>query len=208
MRRLPLFPLPLVLFPGAPIPLHVFEPRYRQMMARCIEGDGEFGIVYHDPDLHGPFAADEGAVGCVAKILKFQPLPDGRSLVLSRGAGRFRIADGIESGLPYHEALVAPYEDDPVTPSGGPRLLARRRRSIGLFYRLLGEVIQYRQPYPELDPRVETGFQIAQAVRTDPTWQQRLLEMCDERDRLSQVDELLLALISAGPSGWKRVQDL
>jgi ATP-dependent Lon protease len=205
MRRLPLFPLPLVLFPGAPIPLHVFEPRYRQMMARCIEGDGEFGIVHHDPELQGPFDTEDGGVGCVARVLKFQPLPDGRSLVLARGLDRFSIVDGIEAGTAYHEALVAPYADEPRPPGEDARLLPRRRRSIDLFYRVLGEVVQYRQPYPELDPHAETGFQIAQAIRTDPQWQQQLLEMRDERDRLRRVDELLLALIAAGPDRWKGI---
>jgi Lon protease-like protein len=195
MRRLPLFPLPLVLFPGAPIPLHVFEPRYRQLMAHCIEGDGEFGIVYHDPDRHGAFRNDAERVGCVARILKFQPLPDGRSLVLCRGLERFRIADGVESDAAYYEALAEPYGDET---EGDVRLVPRRRRSIGLFYRVLGEVIRYREPYPELDPHAETGFQIAQAVRTAAEWQQMLLETRRERERLDRVDELLLEVLKAG----------
>ena len=47
---LPLFPLPLVLFPGAPLPLHIFEPRYRQMLSDCIAGDSRFGIIYRPED--------------------------------------------------------------------------------------------------------------------------------------------------------------
>ena len=109
--RLPLFPLPVVLFPTAAMPLHVFEPRYRRMVARCLEYDRRFGLVYHDADEQGPFLTEPGRVGCVAEIESFQPLPDGRSLLLARGVERFRIDDGIESEEPYYEALVSPYAD-------------------------------------------------------------------------------------------------
>ena len=93
LRRLPLFVLPTVLFPGALLPLHVFEPRYRQMAARCLETDKRFGVLYHDGERWGPFALREGGIGCVAEIVRFQPLPDGRSLLLTQGLERFRIVD-------------------------------------------------------------------------------------------------------------------
>ncbi len=195
MRRLPLFPLPLVLFPGAPIPLHVFEPRYRQMVARCVEGDGRFGLLYHDSDRHGPFDVEPDRVGCVARILKLQPLPGGRSLILCRGEERFRIDDGIESGTAYHEVLAGPYED--VKAEETREILPRRRRSISLFYRVLEEVVHYRDVFPEIDPDVETAFQIAQAIRTDPAWQQELLVSRRERDRLVLLDDLLRRVIRA-----------
>ncbi|MBB4636769.1 LON peptidase substrate-binding domain-containing protein [Longimicrobium terrae] len=201
--RLPLFPLPVVLFPGAPMPLHVFEPRYRQLVARCVEADNRFGLVYHDPDRHGPFSTENGGVGCVAHILKFQPLPDGRSLILCRGQERFHIEDGIESGVPYYEALVGPYEDEREDKRG---LAARRQRTIDLFHRVLEEVVHYKQPYPEIDRTVETGFQIAQAIRIDPEWQQELLQTRRERERLAQLDDLLRVVLERGtleppPSG-------
>ena len=63
-----------------------------------------FGLIYHDPDRHGPFTIESGTVGTVAEILKFQPLPDGRSMICCRGLDRFRIEDGIESGAAYLEA--------------------------------------------------------------------------------------------------------
>ena len=193
--RLPLFPLPVVLFPGAPMPLHVFEPRYRQMVAHAVEGSERFGLVYHDPDLQGPFTTENGGVGCVARILRYQPLPDGRSLILCRGLERFRIEDGIESGAPYWEALAAPYEDDPEDPRG---LAERRRESAGLFHRVLAEVIRYREPFPEIDTSRETGFQIAQAIRVEPHWQQAFLESRRERERLDLLDGLLLGVLESG----------
>jgi Lon protease-like protein len=193
--RLPLFPLPVVLFPGAPMPLHVFEPRYRQMVAHAVEGSERFGLVYHDPDRHGPFSTENGGVGCVARILRYQPLPDGRSLILCRGMERFRIEDGIESDTAYWEALAGPYDDEREDRRG---LLARRRRSIGLFHRVLEEVIRYRHPFPELDAAEETAFQIAGAIRADPAWQQALLETRRERERLAMLDDLLRAVLEGG----------
>ena len=195
MRRLPLFPLPVVLFPGGPMPLHIFEPRYRQMVAHCVEGDGTFGMLYHDPDREGPFTVEEGQVGCTARILNYQPLPDGRSLVLVRGGERFQVEDGIESPHQYWECVAAPYADDE---SPDPRVLDHRRRTIALFYEVLEEVVRHPKPFPEIDDHEETAFQIAQAIRVDPAWQQRLLELRSEGERLEQVDELLSAVLEAG----------
>ncbi|CAN5761256.1 LON peptidase substrate-binding domain-containing protein [soil metagenome] len=192
MRRLPLFPLPVVLFPGAMMPLHLFEPRYRQMAAHCVEGDKRFGLLYHDPDHHGPFRMEQGRVGCIAEILKFQPLPDGRSLILAGGIERFVLDDGIESEALYYEGLV---HEQPDTPDSQPGLLERRRRSIRLFHQVAEKVMEQPESAPQIDERLETAYQIAQAVRVDPTWQQELLEAPDERDRLEQVDTLLRTVL-------------
>jgi Lon protease-like protein len=196
MRRIPLFPLPVVLFPGAPMPLHVFEPRYRQMVAYCIEHDSRFGLLYHDPDRHGPYEVQPGQVGCVAEILKMQPLPDGRSLIVCRGKDRFRVEDGIESGMKFHEALVGPYEDEggEEDPAG---MVPRRHRSIALLHDVLEEVVRYRGTLPAIDAHAEAGFQLAQVIRIDPAWQQDLLETRSERERLDQMDELMRALLEA-----------
>jgi ATP-dependent Lon protease len=196
MRRLPLFPLPLVLFPGAPMPLHVFEPRYRQMVAHCVEADRRFGLIYHDPDRHGPYVMEPGGVGCVAEILKFQPLPDGRSLILCRGEERFRVEDGVESSAMYYEAVAEPYPDRDDDDLRG--MVQRRRRSIALFHRVLEEVIRHARPFPEIDARAEAGFQLAQTIRIDPDWQQVVLEARTERERLDLVDDLMRAVLENG----------
>ena len=80
--RIPLFPLPMVLFPGTLVPLHIFEPRYREMVRDVMEGEKRFGLLYHDPDESGPFMNEEGQLGTVAEIRRHQPLPDGRSMLL------------------------------------------------------------------------------------------------------------------------------
>src|SRR2546426_413920 len=98
-RELPIFPLPIVLFPGAPQPLHIFEPRYRQLLHDCLAGDQRFGIAYVAPD-PAPGAdpvPSPGDVGCIALIRSNQPLPDGRSNVLTVGERRFVLRSWISS---------------------------------------------------------------------------------------------------------------
>ncbi len=184
--RLPLFPLPLVLFPGAILPLHIFEPRYRSLVATVLEGDGRFGLVYHDPDESGPFLNQSGEVGTIARIRRHQPFPDGRSLILVRGTSRFEIQAELASDAPYYEALVAPYEDQ--SPSDPQQLLARRKRSLALFKHVLQTLPHVPEALPPLSRKRELSFRLAATIRMDPFWQQELLEMREEMARLDRLD--------------------
>ncbi len=127
-RELPIFPLPIVLFPGAPQPLHIFEPRYRQLLVDCQDGDRRFGIAYVAPD-RAP-AADPapsaGDVGCVALIRSIQPLPDGRSNILAVGERRFVLRRWVEREppRPYQVAEVEEFDDEPVEPAEAAALAA------------------------------------------------------------------------------------
>lgn len=125
---LPLFPLGTVLMPGAALPLHVFEPRYRRLTVDLINGevpDKEFGVVAvregHSPDRTG--AAGMHAVGCTAVLLDARRLPDGRYDVVTRGARRFRLLDLEPADLPYLSGRVEFLPD--ATPGGptDPRLV-------------------------------------------------------------------------------------
>lgn len=191
--RLPLFPLPAVLLPTAPMPLHVFEPRYRRMVARCLEGDRRFGLVYHDADRRGPFLMEEGRVGCVAEIEDFQLLPDGRSLLVARGEERFAIEDGVESEEPFYEALVVPYTDVAADP---PRLQAQRLRSLNLFHAVVRGLPEPPGRLPELDPLKELSFPLLRTLDVDAAWQQSLLELRDELHRLERLDAIFKAALS------------
>lgn len=188
MRRLPLFVLPTVLFPRTRIPLHVFEPRYRQMVARCLEYDKRFELLFHRNDLYGPFHLAPGRVGCVAQINAFQPLPDGRSLMVSEGVERFRVADGVDLDALYYEALVEEYGDDPEDEN---ELLVRRRQSIHLFEEMLRSLPEPPENRPQFDPRRETSFELASTIEIDPIWHQGLLESRRESERLDQIDDIL-----------------
>lgn len=199
MYRLPLFPLPVVLFPGGRMPLHIFEPRYRRMVARCLEYDRRFGLIYHDADVSGPFLTEPGRVGTVAAIDTFRPLPDGRSLILTRGEDRFRIHDGVEVDTPYYEAVVETYVD--ARPRPRPALVNRRRDSLALFDAVLELLPEPPDRVPETDVEEELSFALARTLEIDPEWQQELLELRDEVRRLDRLDAVFQAAIDQGAVG-------
>lgn len=201
LDRFPLFPLAMVLFPGTVVPLHIFEPRYRVMLSRILDGDRRFGLLHHDPDEDGPFLNDPGRVGTVAEVVKQQSLPAGRSLVLIRGVRRFVTREEVLEGEPFYEARVSGFYDLPV--EGRTDLVERRRRSLALF----DEVVQYlpRLPgtLPTFDPEGEVSFGLAATVQMDSDSKQELLEMRSEIQRLDRLDPLFrYALNRAWDEGW------
>ena len=197
MNRLPLFPLDVVLFPGELLPLHIFEPRYRRMVARCLETDRHFGLIYHDSDRFGPFLTEEGRVGALAGIERHHGLKDGRSFILVKGMGRFAIYDGLESGEPYYEAVVEEYEDEP---GPQPRLTARRKASIDLFRVAVSALRRSSAESPDFDTDNEVSFRLAAFVQVDPEWRQALLEMRNEEARLARLDEIFEQVIARRPA--------
>lgn len=84
--ELPLFPLNVVLFPGQTLPLHIFEPRYRAMIQRCIEKDAPFGVLLAQDDDEGPHT-----IGTAARITQVERLADGRMNILTVGTERFEL---------------------------------------------------------------------------------------------------------------------
>ncbi len=105
-ETVPVFPLGTVLMPGALLPLHIFEPRYRQLTIDLVTGavpDKEFGVVAvregWTPDDDG--AEGLHAVGCTAQLRDVRRLPDGRFDIVSRGARRFRLLDIDAESKPY-----------------------------------------------------------------------------------------------------------
>src|SRR2546427_4352828 len=101
IHELPLFPLPVVLFPGMPMPLHIFEPRYRKMLTDIRAGDNLFGLSYFDSGASEKDVPPAGHIGCVAEVTETQALPDGRSNVLAVGIVRYQVEDYIERGDSY-----------------------------------------------------------------------------------------------------------
>src|SRR5713226_853403 len=112
VRELPLFPLPVVLFPGMPMPLHIFEPRYRKMLADTRAGDNLFGLSYFDSAAAEKEIPLAGHIGCVAEVTETQALPDGRSNVLAVGVVRYRAEGYVERGDPYLVVRPTFFEDD------------------------------------------------------------------------------------------------
>lgn len=107
--ELPLFPLNVVLFPGAELPLHIFEPRYRLMINECYEQDLPFGVVLVRPE-SAPLHEDPYPVGTMAEIEALDRMDDGRMNLIARGSQRFRILSQHRQ-KPYLSGIVEAYSD-------------------------------------------------------------------------------------------------
>jgi len=187
VRELPLFPLPdLVLFPGRPLPLHIFEFRYRMMMNTILEGDRRFGVLMWDQAKGQP-----AAVGCCAEIVQFQRLPDDRMKILTLGQQRFRVLEYTRE-KPYRVGLVEWIEDYP--PVQDLRPLAKEVNQllhdvVRLSEKLSGQEIELPEEIPDLP--TELSYWIASNLHNVPDEQQSLLELQDTQARLERESEIL-----------------
>jgi Lon protease-like protein len=169
--RIPLFPLDVVLFPGMPLPLHIFEERYKLMIAVCLREKLEFGIV---------FASEKemATVGCTAAIIKLlNEYLDGRMDVLTEGRVAFRSISLLHEKA-YHEAFVE-YLPEDVT-SQNPQQEARLIELFQLCHSLLSG-----QPWvaSDKDTSVSLAYSMAAPLPMELQQKQELLEMRDETDR-------------------------
>src|SRR6185503_11690841 len=112
LRELPIFPLPVVLFPGMPMPLHIFEERYRKMLSDIRAGNNLFGLSYFDPAASERDMPPAGHVGCVAEVAETQALPDGRSNILAVGLVRYEVESYVERGDLYLVGRARYFEDE------------------------------------------------------------------------------------------------
>jgi Lon protease-like protein len=192
VRELPLFPLPVVLFPGVPLPLHVFEPRYRRLLADVRASNNLFGLSHFDAN-EGGDRPGVGHVGCAAEVVEVQPLPDGRSNILTVGVARYRVEDYVERGDPYLVARVEFFADD----EGDPRVLARRASEVTEVFMRIARAMRTlnddRAALPELpdsDPE-RLSFLVAAVMEMDAAAKQELLEMRSTAERLRRLYTLL-----------------
>lgn len=120
--ELPLFPLNTVLFPGMPLNLHIFEPRYKAMIQHCLDTDRLFGVVLIEHGLEaGSDLATPHLVGCTAHIAQVERLEEGRLNLMAVGQERFRTATVDRTSQPY---LVGHVNDFPL-PTKAPDALAQ-----------------------------------------------------------------------------------
>ena len=190
-QLLPIFPLPLVLFPGTALPLHIFEPRYRELLADCRRGDGRFGIVLATGGAERDLP--RGHVGCVAEVQEVRPLPDGRSNIVVEGVERFALEELVDSPASYHVGAVTAYEDEPVDDAAALRALdAEVRALFTRVARAARTIADDRDPVPPLpaDPAL-LAFRVASLVDLDNDARQRLLESRSPEARLREIDALL-----------------
>jgi Lon protease-like protein len=194
---LPIFPLPLVLFPGAPQLLHIFEPRYRQMLTDCMEGDGRFGLSWVEEGSGSDPEPEPGAVGCIAHVRASTPLPDGRSNILAVGEDRYVLLQYLNSDRPYRMAQVETFEDDPDGDSATGEL---RDRVAGLFGRFTTAVSALNDasaiPVDQAESATTLSFRVAAALELDGRAKQELLALRSCRRRLETLERLLRGAIA------------
>ncbi len=194
-RELPIFPLPLVLFPGTTQPLHVFEPRYRRLLADCLAGDKRFGIAYQPATAVQDAAPAPGAIGCVAVIRSTAALPDGRANILTAGERRFTLVEWVPSPLPYRVAQVEEFDDEPVDEAEAGALAAAVRQDFGRLARALSVLTDRDDQELELSPDpLRLSFQVAGALELEPDAKQALLAIRNTADRLRRLAALLAPL--------------
>ncbi|MEO8031378.1 MAG: LON peptidase substrate-binding domain-containing protein [Gemmatimonadota bacterium] len=189
---LAIFPLDVVLFPGALLPLHIFEPRYRQLLADCLERHQPFGLIQPAPDGHRPAP---GGVGGLAHVEHYEQLADGRSHILVQGTGRFRLDRYLDSDRLYPLAETTGVVDRPEsTPSPASlaelRLIGERYRQIAAA---LHDITSSSGAWSEDAERL--SFQVAAELELSGSTQWRLLELDRTNARVTQLLEIAPSLL-------------
>ena len=211
MPLLPLFPLDLVLLPGTPLPLHIFEPRYKEMIAECRAGDAPFGIV----------RAGEGglaAVGCTAEIVSVtKEYPDGRLDLIAEGRTRFEVLElNQERSFLRAEVLMVPDEPAAASSSEIERAIQVYREILALAGAVpdissldqsstdqsstdQSSTDQSSTDRPSTDrPASRQGalsYHIAGTLPLALDFKQKLLEMRSERQRIPAIAEYLETIL-------------
>jgi Lon protease-like protein len=202
-RELPIFPLPLVLFPGSTQPLHIFEPRYRRLLADCLAGDRRFGVAYAAPDRPGlDPEPDPGDVGCVALIQDSQALPDGRANIVTVGERRFTILGWLASDRPYRMAQIEEFDDAPVEVAEAGQLAAGVRADFTRLSNALAVLTDRDDRDLALpdDPQ-DLSFRVAAELELEPEVKQALLAIRDTTARLRRLAAVLAPLAADAERG-------
>lgn len=183
MDEIGLFPLGTVLVPSERLPLHIFEPRYRELVAECLARSVEFGLIYQDD-------VGQKSVGTRAGVVEvLERFPDGRLNIMVAGGGRFRILEPTE-GRSFSTAWVEDIPDADDAPS--PQELAACMEAFGRILSLMGG------DAPDLDGAQDApSFAIAAHLGLPPDLKQELLEIDSERQRVLRITEALLGPVSA-----------
>ena len=192
---LPLFPLTTVLFPEMLLPLHIFEPRYRLLVRRCMDDDRPFGVVLIRSGQDVGATAQPYTIGTEAKIMALSPLSDGRSYIVVRGIRRFSIEATLPDAEPYLVGRVRYLSE-----SEGDGASDRAAVAVEAYGQYLVAVMAVtddargdRAIVDELAsvPPREAAYRIAASLAIDAAERQRLLELPSDADRLDAEKKLL-----------------
>lgn len=193
VRELPLFPLPVVLFPGVPMPLHIFEPRYRRLLEDIQLRDNLFGLSYFDASASESTEPAVGHIGCVAEVTEVQPMPDGRSNILTVGLIRYRVESYVEHGDPYLVGEVAFFEDeteDEAALHRGAQEVSALFQRIALAVRVINDERASLPEIPDVDPE-QLSFLVAAAMEIDTDVKLELLATRSTSERLKRLRDFL-----------------
>ena len=172
--RIPLYPLDMVLFPGAALPLHVFEERYREMVGECIRENQPFGVVRSDGE-------QMAIIGCTARIVRVvDRYDDGRMNILCEGVQRFEI-EALDESRKFLQADVEFFED---TGAGSSRV--DREDCAALHFATL-HMAGIEAPAMHVDLNRPVAFQLADALPSDLGFKQQLLASRSDADRTSRL---------------------
>jgi Lon protease-like protein len=167
-----------VLFPTERIPLHIFEPRYKELIGECLRDECEFGLVLANE------AGGRREIGTRAAVIEvLQVFDDGRLNILVEGRDRFRILDETE-GRSFRTGAVEPVEDEPDPPSTD-----EVERAMDVFGRLVELTESDEVQQPEADSEI-LSFELAAKVEFGPELKQEILELRSERERLVRLADL------------------
>jgi Lon protease-like protein len=169
--RIPLFPLDAVLLPGMPLPLHIFEPRYKLMIDRCMNEQIEFGVI---------LASEKGIAqfGCTAEIAqKLKDYPDGRLDIITEGRSVFHLLELLEEKEYYEATIEYPAEDSARVDSRKQAHLTKMFQQAHLL--MAGE----DWAVADSDPDVSLAYRMAARLPLELTEKQQLLEMRAEPAR-------------------------
>ena len=210
--EIPIFPLPnVVFFPHTLLPLHIFEPRYRQMLADCLAGDRRLAVVLLRPGWEAEYYGRPAvySVAGTGEIVASERLPDGRSNILLKGLGRIMIEGEVPSPKPYRIARALWLDE--VYPSGGEDELESQ---VDHLRRLCGDLLgALPEPVPAFleiltqrdSPSVFVD-RVSSLVVPEPEERQRLLELSDVQQRIAEVIAVLETLVGRIKQGSLRAR--
>jgi Lon protease-like protein len=177
MAEIGLFPLGIVLLPTERVPLHIFEPRYQELIGECLDADEEFGLVYADEE----GVREIGTRASITEVL--ERFDDGRLTILVEGGLRFRV-EALTRGRSFMTAEIGEVEDD-----AGDVDPETALRAAGAFRALAALAGAETDEPDEASPLL--SFELAAQVELPPEAKQQLLELRVEQERLDLVAELL-----------------
>ena len=201
---IPLFPLPnVVLFPNVFLPLHIFEARYRAMVADALEGDRIIGVVLLRPGFELEYEGRPPifSVGSAGVITHSETLPDGRFNIVLRGLEKFRVLSEDTSG-PYRVARIQSMPE--ITPEADTRVVSQQRLRLEA---LMAAAAEHRGGEPRFAPAVpdeDLVNALAQYLDFEPLERQALLERDGVLSRCRGLIELLeMKRLTQGGDPWK-----